>query len=186
MSLMQKWDTHYEKYPPSEPVEACWLLQNHLDQLPLTGKALDLACGLGGNARLMAKCGLTVEAWDISDVALTQLNNWAAVNQYKIQPVLTDIDSMLFPYQQFEVIVISQYLNRALFPQIELALKPGGLLFYQTFLAPIQHQGPKNEAYYLKTAELTQAWPNLTTLIYGEGNPNQQNRLAWYIGQKKT
>lgn len=187
-SLAEKWDAKYQGFDPKHPVEACWLLKHHLKHLPLKGKGLDLACGLGGNARLLAQCGLQVDAWDISDTALTHLNNWAAVNQLPIFVSITNFEQMLFPFQQYDVIVVSRYLNRDLFPQIMQSLKPGGKLFYQTFLAPVQDHAPNNPNYYLKTGELQKLCPDLVTEIYGEGwladelNPH---RYAWYIGTKQ-
>ncbi len=188
-SLADKWDAKYQNISPKDRVLPCWNLQHHSRHLPLKGRGLDLACGLGGNARFMAQCGLSVEAWDISDIALTQLNNWAAINRLKINPVLTDFEQMLFPYQQFDVIVVSCYLNRKMFSQIEQSLKPEGKLFYQTFLAPIQKKAPTNPNFYIKTGELNQAWSNLTTLVYGEGwlenlSENSRHRYAWYVGKK--
>ncbi len=186
--LAEKWDAKYQNTSNNQAVFPAWVLKHHSQQLPLKGKGLDLACGLGGNARFMALCGLKVDAWDISDVALTHLNNYAAVNRLSITPTLCDFNQMLFPYQQYDVIVISKYLNRNLFPQIELALKPGGKLFMQTFLAPVQENAPKTESFYLKSGELNTAFPKLVTEIYGEGwlaeNDNLAHRYAWYIGTK--
>ncbi|PLA75230.1 class I SAM-dependent methyltransferase [Hydrogenovibrio sp. SC-1] len=193
-SLSEKWDQHYAEQPANKPVAAAWVLKQHLSELPLRGKALDLACGLGGNARLLAQCGFKVDAWDISDTALTQLNNWAAVNRLPINPMLCDFEQMLFPYQQYDVIVISRYLNRDLWPQICQALKPNGKLFFQTFLAPVQIHAPKNPAYYLQAGELQkwvdsdQAWSEFRLNIYGEGwltESKSTHRYAWMIAQKR-
>jgi len=193
-SRSNKWDQHYAEHPANKPVEAAWVLKQHLADLPLRGKALDLACGLGGNARLLAQCGFKVDAWDISDTALTHLNNWAAVNRLPITPMLCDFEPMLFPYQQYDVIVISRYLNRDLWPQICQALKPHGKLFFQTFLAPVQPHAPKNPAYYLQAGELQtlinsdQAWSNFRLEIYGEGwltEDESSHRYAWMIAQKR-
>ncbi len=192
MNPAEKWDPKHQEQIQNLQKNAkipspAWVLQHHAEFLPLRGKGLDLACGLGGNALFMARCGLKVEAWDISDVALTHLNNIAAVQRLPIQPVITHLDQMLFPYQQFDVIVVSRYLNRALFPQIEQALKPNGTLYYQTFLAPVQDNAPQNPDFYLKSGELTCAFPSLTTQVYGEGwlrDENQTHRYAWWIGKK--
>lgn len=198
MNAAEKWDKKYLDHDPKQPVAPAWVLRQHSEHLPLKGKALDLASGLGGNARFMAQCGLSVEAWDISDVALTELNNWAAVNRLPIQPTLCDLDQMLLPYQQFDVITVSLYLNRQLFPQIEQALKPGGKLFYQTYLGPVQDNAPSNPNFYLKSFELGKAFPTLVTEVYGEGLLSTQastatfnqdkksntTRQTWYIGKK--
>jgi len=193
----QKWDEKYQHASIDTPAKPCFVLQEHSRLLPFNGKALELACGLGGNARFLAQCGLKTDAWDISDNALTVLNNWASLNQLPIAPLITDLEQMILPYQQFDVIVISRYLDRKLFPALQDALKPGGLLFYQTFLGPVQENAPRNPEFYIQANEFNQAWSNLETVVYGEGwleNENQQNpsetsdnkqRYAWYIGRKQ-
>jgi len=190
-TLAEKWDSKYQQQQSIRDVPPCWLLKHHSQHLPLKGKALDLACGLGGNARFLALCGLTVDAWDISDVALTHLNNYASVNRLAITPTICDIEQMLFPYQQYDIIVVSHYLNRTLFKQIQQALKPNGKLYMQTFLAPVQDNAPNNPKFYLSSGELVQAFNQLTTEVYGEGWLTNQlnttaNRYAWYIASKKN
>lgn len=196
LSLSEKWDQKYADIDPKQPVHPAWALKQHLQQLPLKGKALDLACGLGGNARFLAQCGLTVDAWDISDIALTHLNNWAAVNRLPITPTICDFEQMLFPYQQYDVIVISRYLNRTLWPQIAQALKPNGKVLIQTFLAPIQDNAPNNPNFYLQPGELNQlpqtepSWQNFVVEVYGEGwlaeNPLKKHRYAWLLATKRS
>lgn len=195
-SLAEKWDAKYAQVAPNQPVPPAWVLQHHSRLLPLKGKALDLACGLGGNARFMALCGLTVDAWDLSDVALTHLNNWAAVNRLPITPTICDFEQMLFPYQQYDVITLSRYLNRALWPQILNALKPNGRLFVQTFLAPVQANAPSHADFYLNSGELNQAtlsdpaWQGMQVDVYGEGWLNDADghahRYAWNILKKQA
>ena len=196
-SVQQKWDKKYQNTDLNTPANPCYALKQHSHLLPFKGRALELACGLGGNARFLAQCGLKVDAWDISDNALTVLNNWANIHHLAITPLITDLEQMILPYQQFDVIVVSRYLDRKLFPALMDALKPNGLLFYQTFLAPVQENAPRNPNFYVKSGELNQAWPRLQTVVYGEGwlvNENQtstnceplKHRNAWYIGRKKT
>lgn len=190
----QKWDEKYQDANLQSVANPCYTLKQHSQLLPFNGRALELACGLGGNARFLAQCGLKTQAWDISDTALTVLNNWASLNQLPIEPLITDLEQMLLPYQQFDVIVVSRYLDRALFKQLDSALKPNGLLIYQTFLGPVQDNAPRNPDFYLQSGELSQAWPKLETLVYGEGWLENENdasadavkqRYAWYIGRKK-
>lgn len=198
----QKWEDKYAHATLNTPTKPCYALQEHSHLLPFYGKALDLACGLGGNARFLAQCGLKVDAWDISDNALTVLNNWASLNRLPINPLLTDLEQMLLPYQQYDVIVVSRYVNRALFKQIEQALKPSGILIYQTFLAPVQENAPKNPDFYVKSGELAQSFAKLQCLVYGEGwltdsevfeqslektlqdSRVLKQRYSWFIGKK--
>ncbi len=190
----KKWDEKYQTATLQSRANPCYVLKQHSHLLPFYGQALELACGLGGNARFMAQCGLHTQAWDISDTALTLLNNWANLNQLPIEPLLTDLEQMILPYQQYDVIVISRYLDRDLFEGIEQALKPNGLLFYQTFLAPPHEHAPQNPSFYVHSSELNQVWPSLVTEVYGEGwlvsenqemdAPKLKQRYAWYVGRK--
>lgn len=197
-----KWDAKYQSATLQTPANPCHVLKQHSRLLPFRGQALELASGLGGNARFLALCGLKTQAWDISDNALTILNNWASLNHLPIKPLITDLEQMILPFQQFDVIVVSRYLDRKLFPAIQDALKPGGVLYYQTFLAPVQENAPQNPDFYIHSTEFNQTWSKLTTEVYGEGwlacenssnlNHNssgekaQKNRYAWYVGRKKA
>ena len=65
----RKWDARYRENKIVHTEAASVLAENrHL--LPRSGVALDLACGIGANARLLASHGLTTSAWDISTEAL--------------------------------------------------------------------------------------------------------------------
>ncbi len=192
-NTQQKWDAKYEDCDLRTLANPCYVLREHSKLLPFQGRALELACGLGGNARFLAQCGLKTDAWDISDNALTVLNNWASLNHLPITPLITDLEQMLMPYQQYDVIVVSRYLDRKIFTELQNALKPNGLLFYQTFLGPPQQGAPSNSSYYLESGEFTRLLPVMETLVYGEGWLSSENttakdaikhRYAWYIGRK--
>ena len=194
----EKWDKKYAQANLNSIANPCFVLKQHSRLLPFHGQALELACGLGGNARFLAQCGLKTHAWDISDNALTVLNNFASLNQLAITPLITDLEQMILPYNQFDVIVVSRYLDRSQFKAIEDALKPKGLLYYQTYLAPVQENAPQNPDFYVQSNEFNQAWSNLKTLVYGEGwlpnenatadnseTNNPKQRYAWYVGCKQ-
>ncbi len=196
LNSAEKWDAKYQQATLQTTANPCYVLKQHSHLLPFRGQALELACGLGGNARFLALCGLKTQAWDISDNALTILNNWASLNLLSIEPLITDLEQMILPFQQFDIIVVSRYLDRSLFSAIQDALKPNGLLFYQTFLAPVQDNAPQNREFYIQPSEFNQAWSKLRTEVYGEGwlasenNPKDaaesapKQRYAWYIGRK--
>lgn len=194
-TAVQKWEDRYAQIDPRQPVHPAWVIKHHLRRLPLRGRALDVASGLGGNARFLAQCGLTVDAWDFSDNALTHLNNWAAVNRLPITPTICDLDQVLMPYQQYDVITVSRYLNRSLFKQLPMALKPGGWLVIQTFLAPVQDKAPSNPAFYLQSGELNRLasqdsnWRQMSIEIFGEGwltEGETRQRYSWLLAKKEA
>ncbi len=165
------------------------LLENqHL--LPKTGKALDLASGLGANALFLASKGLECHAWDFSSIALDKLNSKAREQQLSIQTLEINLETMPFPNQRFDLIVVSQYLHRPLCDAICSALNPGGLLFYQTFCQQkVSPQGPKNPEFLLASNELLRLFSELSPVVYREerliGDTSQGYRnKAMLIAQK--
>ena len=95
--------------------------------LPSRGRALDVACGEGQNAVFLAERGLDVEAVDISAVGLAKAVRLASARGLSIDFRAVDLETFA-PDGPFDVIVCTHYLDRALFPKLEAALAPGGLL----------------------------------------------------------
>ncbi|MCG8015507.1 MAG: methyltransferase domain-containing protein [Candidatus Thiodiazotropha sp. 'RUGA'] len=166
--LRIKWDRRYaDEEKVARPAEV--LLSNaHL--LPERGIALDLACGLGGNALFLAQRGFTVEAWDLSSVAIQRLAQGAG--QLKLNNLharVRDVESQPPQTEQFDVIVVSYFLERSLIPVLIQALKPGGLIFYQTFTRQaVSTEGPQNPAFRLADQELLQLFSQLQVRVYRE------------------
>lgn len=150
------------------PAAAAVLAEN-LQLLPATGEALDLACGLGANALLMARQGLRARAWDLSAVAIKHLNEAAVKAGVSLIGEVRDVDAMPPEPGRFDVIVVAHFLNRDLASAITAALRPDGLLFYQTFSREaVTDSGPSNPAYRLNTNELLRLFPGLVLRFYRE------------------
>lgn len=168
----QHWDQCYRSVDIGAAQPARVLLEcSHL--LPARGRALDLACGAGANACYMARQGLDVYAWDISPQVITKLQEHSDLLKLGIHAQVRDVESYPPEHESFDVIVVSRFLYRPLFPALERALKPGGLLFYQTFCGqPVvvngQTVGPGNPNYRLRPKELLAAFRDLRVLFYRE------------------
>jgi tellurite methyltransferase len=157
-----------------------WVLQDNQHLLPLSGVALDLACGLGGNALILAEHGLDTHAWDISDVALQALERRVCDRELKVNVRQHDVETGGLPQESFDVIVVSRFLCRALIPAIIAALNPGGLLFYQTFtVEKLTEEGPHNPDYLLKPGELRSLFSVLRPLYYREDGRVGNLSLGW-------
>ncbi len=137
--------------------------------LPASGRALDLACGRGGNALLLAERGLAVEAWDYAPAAIEALRAEAARRGLRLRAGVRDVLSEPPEAARYDVITVSYFLERDLAPAIAAALRPGGLLFYETFTqdAP-DGAGPSNPAFRLAPNELLGLFPGLRVLDYRE------------------
>lgn len=167
--LKAMWDQRHAD-PDKQPSAAEVLLEN-LHLLPETGNALDLACGLGGNALELARCGLEVSAWDISSVAVERLQHLAASEGLVLNAEQRDVEQDLLTENAFDVIVVSYFLNRDLMPALIAALKPGGLIFYQTFTRiAVSDTGPSNPAYRLGDNELIALLSPFSVRFYREEN----------------
>ncbi|WP_455206380.1 class I SAM-dependent methyltransferase [Kaarinaea lacus] len=169
MADRQQWNERYrENLTVNSPTPAAVLIQNaHL--LPKDGVAMDLACGLGGNAIYMAQRGLQVVAWDYSTIAVEQLNQYATQHNLNLQAEVRDVVIDPPAGQSFDVIVVSRFLERAIVPRLTAALKPDGIIFYQTFIAEKTPEvGPGNPLYLLQPNELLNLFSTLRILVYRE------------------
>jgi hypothetical protein len=69
----------------------------------------------------------------------------------------------------FDMIVVSHFLDRSLAPVLIEALRPEGLLFYQTFTrTAVGDVGPRQPAYRLSDQELIQLFRSLSIVVYRE------------------
>jgi 2-polyprenyl-3-methyl-5-hydroxy-6-metoxy-1,4-benzoquinol methylase len=174
-----KWDRIYSDRKSAQPQPAEVLLQNrHL--LPKQGVALDLACGLGANSLLLAEQGLEVHAWDISSVAITQLDKLAQQSGLEIHVLERDVSSQPPEPDSVDVLVVTHFLVRAMAADLVAALKPGGLMFYQTFCRDkVYAQGPSNPEYLLKDNELLQLFSGLKVRVYREESLLGKHDQGW-------
>lgn len=163
----KQWDQRHTM-AEGAPAPAEVLLRNR-QLLPQNGKALDLACGRGGNALALAKAGLETHAWDFSAVAIDKLLHEAEKQELTIHSEVRDIVSIPPEPESFDLIIVTHFLERDLFPHLTGALRPGGLLFYQTFIQEIRlDRGPKRAEWRLGNNELLQAFSELRVHYYRE------------------
>jgi tellurite methyltransferase len=76
-----------------------------------------------------------------------------------------------FAPPEYDVIVVVHYLHRPLFPALIEALRPGGVLVYETFTRAQASRGhPKNPAFLLEPGELATLVGPLEILASREGD----------------
>ncbi|MBI4987152.1 MAG: methyltransferase domain-containing protein [Rhodocyclales bacterium] len=120
--------------------------------IPAGGKVLDLACGKGRHARLLATLGYAVEAVDRNADNLAGLAGSEGISVHQ-----ADLEGGPWPYYgfAFDGIVVTNYLHRPLMPNILGALAVGGVLVYETFMQGNERFGkPADPAYLLRPGEL--------------------------------
>jgi hypothetical protein len=123
-------------------------------------------------------------------VAIQHLQQYASLRNLRVHTQVCDVVTTLPRCATFDVMVVSRFLARDLVPAIILALKPAGLLFYQTFTRTyVSAGGPKDSEYRLADNELLFLFKELRLISYREegmiGNLHRGFRNeAWLIGQK--
>jgi tellurite methyltransferase len=188
-AIKDKWDIVYSQEKLNLLTAAPVLIENSF-LLPKAGTALDMACGLGGNAIFLAQNGLRTNAWDISGIAIEKLQIYADLAGLQIFPKQCEINEHLLVEYKFDVIVVSRFLDRSLCKGIMGALKKGGLLFYQTYTREkCRTCGPDNPEYLLQQNELLTLFSKLKLVFYRDngliGNCKAGFRNeAQFIGQK--
>jgi len=165
----KKWNTIYQDAKIGDLASPLVLSENAF-LLAGGGTAFDVASGLGGSAIYLAQHGFTVTAWDISDVAMQKLAAYARHHRLAIQTETHDMSLDKPLPNSFDVIVGCHYLDRALMPMLMHALKPGGLIFYQTFLQETtdKSRGPSDMNYRLANNELLALFNGLRIIVYRE------------------
>lgn len=197
-----EWDARYREAAENPPAEPASIVSEWLPLLP-SGPALDIACGSGRHALLLAAQGRPVTAIDWSTAALDVLENRARKAKLYVRRtraaallepaehgkgelllIQANLEEVRLPVASFNLVLSVQYLQRLLFGQITSTLQPGGLLLFETFTrAQLQYSnGPRNPAHLLETGELRTAFPELHVLFYRELNAGQG--IASLVAQK--
>lgn len=114
------------------------------------GLVLDVACGAGRHARLLARLGFEVEAVDRAP----ELFGDPPPN---VRVTRADLEGAPWPFagRRFDAVVVTNYLHRPLLPVLADALEPGGVLIYETFGHRQPEFGrPSNPDFLLRPGEL--------------------------------
>jgi len=185
-SSQSEWDAKHGLAAQAAPAEPAGIVRELLPLLPL-GHALDLACGTGRNALLLAGRGQHVSAVDWSGAALEiletdaravsvpvhrvqGLNSAGRTSRSGIETVQADLEQISIPARSYDLILCIRYLQRSLFPQICRALRPGGVLLFETYTrAQLEFEGgPRDPDHLLEAGELRNSFPELCVLFYRE------------------
>jgi tellurite methyltransferase len=142
-------------------------------------------CGGGRNAIWLAERTWAVDAWDLSDVGLAILSREldaraARGAPLEVYPQQLDLDEAAIPQGVYDLVLNIMFLDRRLWPPLVAALRPGGLLVFQTFVdAPGGRTSEVSPEHLLQPGELRTAFEalGLETVTYDEAGERATARL---------
>jgi len=165
-----KWDARYVASAGHDRAQASRFLHDHLHLID-PGPALDVACGRGRNALLLAARGFSVDALDISAVALAHAQRSAEDTAVHVNWVCQDLsEDMNVPRAGYQLILMFHFVAFELLHTLAGALAPGGWLMVEEHLRwPTPVSGPGSERFRVAPGQLAAAVPELQTCVYHEG-----------------
>lgn len=164
----ESWDRAYAEGRYTPRTEATPLLERWLSRIP-AGRALDVATGTGRNALRMAEAGFSVDAVDISQVAIDLARAEAAARGLEVGWHVGDLDDGDLPGRDYDLIAVLRYRNPDLWPRLRAALAPNGWLIVEHHLRThLDAGGPQQASFRLEPGELQAALPDLRVVHYDE------------------
>lgn len=164
--------------PTADPSE--WI-QRFAHLLPAPAQVLDMACGSGRHAAYLAGLGHHVTGIDRNPQALAQLPTG-------VTAIEADIENGPWPLpgQQFDAVIVTNYLWRALWPQVLGSVREGGVLLYETFAQGNAAYGkPSRPDFLLAPGELLQVCAGWQIVAYEHGLRPQPDRVVQRIAAIK-
>jgi SAM-dependent methyltransferase len=165
-----RWNDKYRKGGHDRPSIPLIMYQARLTR----GRALDVAGGGGENAAILALAGWQVTLTDLSDEALARARKRAGELRADVRFV--QADALRLPFRgPFETVVVVNFLERALTPELIGLLAPGGTLYAETFTRGLR------DAYCIQPGEFAHLFGALEVVL-----DTQQDDKSVFIGRRKS
>ena len=164
-----KWEARYRAGDRPHDGPPSSLLARWLPRLP-RGRALDVATGFGRNALFLARAGYRVDAIDIAPTCLGEAARRARRRGLRVRWIEADLDHYRLPRGRYDVVVNAFFLKRGLFPALRAAVRPGGVVVFETHLASAAAPSRvRTPAHRLRPGELARRFRGWEILEYAEG-----------------
>ena len=126
--------------------------------------------GRGRHALPFARAGIRVFGVDSNFRAVVDAIAQAKREGLALRAWCADLSQHPLPIERFDVVLVTRYLQRDLFPAIRRAVAPGGIAVYETFTTKQLDLGvgPRSPDHLLKPGELREAFDGFEILFYEE------------------
>jgi tellurite methyltransferase len=188
---MNDWDKRYEAgehlNDEAHPLVAGFvpkLMAGRALDVAAGRRALDIAAGAGRHSLWLAERGWHVTAVDYSPVAMRILEERCREKGVRVDAIIADLERHEFEIERdsYDLIVVCNYLQRDLFPQIRSGTRAGGVVI--AVIAMLDNDPnikPMNPAYLLNSGELAayfEDWEFIHTFEGKPGGDPQRRRTA--------
>jgi tellurite methyltransferase len=137
---------------------------------PPPRRALDVAMGRGRHAIVLAERGFRVFGVDVNLDAVRGAVAQASADGLVVRGWCADLTEFPLARNRFELVVVTRYLQRDLFPSLNDALTPGGAVLFETFTQAQRGlgRGPTSPDHLLAPGELRARFDAFEVLFYEE------------------
>lgn len=165
----ERWDARYRAEAASERAAPAWL--DALDEeLPRTGRALDVAAGSGRIALWAARRGLDVTAVDVSPVGLALAEEAARAAGLALTTIAIDLEEAPLPDGPFSLIACFHYRQLELWPRMIARLDRGGVIVSEILTARnLERHAHPSRRWLAEPNELLRCAAGLEIVSYREG-----------------
>jgi SAM-dependent methyltransferase len=134
-----------------------------------TSRALDVAMGRGRHAIALARAGYRTFGVDVQLDAVRDGVQTAAAEGAIVLGWCADLTQAPLP-ERFDVVVVTRYLQRDLFPSLRATVARGGVILYETFTVAQRAlgRGPTSSDHLLEPGELRARFDGFDVLFYEE------------------
>jgi rhodanese-related sulfurtransferase len=169
---LQEWNGSRDRRPSPPAGPSSWLVAC-ASLVPPGARTLDVACGRGRHALFLAAAGSMVRAIDRDPGRVERLNALARRLRLPVDAEVADLENGRDDLgdAEWELILVFNYLHRPLFPSLLRALRPGGILLYETFTREQgeRHGRPSRPEHLLEPGELSRLVAPLEVVRAREG-----------------
>lgn len=151
--------------------------------------ALDIACGSGREAVFLAMQGFRVDAMDVLPDALDRCRDLARRQDVTVETRCIDVQTApTIEADRYDMVCCFNFLHRPLMPLVARAVRPGGLVVYETFLREQRERfgRPSRDSHVLEPDELPKYFDGWERLVSREGMSGPKRIVASLIARKAS